>query len=127
MGNGKVKTFRDLKVWQKSHALVLEIYKLTEDLPVEEKYGLASQIKRSAASIPTNIVEGFKRKSKNEFFYFLTIADSSLEETKYHLILAKDLGFLKQNNIERIETLCDEIGKMLYGLKRSLNRKGFST
>lgn len=127
MGNEKVKTFRDLKVWQKSHSLVLEIYKLTEDLPVEEKYGLASQIKRSAVSIPSNIVEGFKRKSKKEFFYFLTIADSSLEETKYHLLLAKDLGFLRQNNIERIETLCDEIGKMLYGLKSSLNRKGFST
>lgn len=87
-----MKTFRDLKVWQTPHKLVLEIYKITKNFPKEEKFGLIPQIRRSASSIPTNIVEGFKRRSDKEYGYFLNIADSSVEESKYHLILAHDLG-----------------------------------
>ena len=77
-------TFRDIKVWEKAHKLVLEIYKITGKFPSHEKYGLTAQIRRSAASVPTNIAEGYKRKSDKDFLHFLNIADSSLEETKYH-------------------------------------------
>ena len=115
-----IKTFRDLNVWQKAHNLVLQIYKITKDFPKEEKYGLVSNFRRSAASIPTNIVEGFKRKSKKEYAYFISIADGSLEETKYHILLAKDLGYIKEEDFNNLNDMCDEIGRMLYGFHKRL-------
>lgn len=115
-----MKTFRELKVWEKSHRLTLEIYKCTRKFPSDEKFGLISQIRRAAASIPTNIVEGFKRKSTKDFLHFLNLADSSLEETKYHLILSKDLDYLSQKEFSDFEELCDEIGRMLCGLQNKL-------
>ena len=119
-----MKTFRDLRVWQKSHDMVIEIYRITGSFPDEERYGLVSQIRRSASSVPTNIVEGFKRRSRKEFAHFLNIAESSLEETKYWLILSKDLSYLKDEEVGKVEALCDEIGKMLFGLQASLSKKG---
>lgn len=121
MGAEKVTTFRDLKVWQKAHALVLEVYKTTQVFPSEEKFGLTSQLRRSAASIPTNVIEGHKRKGKKEFLYFLNLADASLEETKYHLILSSDLGYLGNEDFESLMHKCDEIGRMLHGLQKSLS------
>lgn len=115
-----IKTFRDLKVWQKAHNLVLNIYKITNDFPKEEKYGLVMQLRRSAGSIPTNIVEGFKRKSKADYAHFINMADSSLEETKYHIILAKDLGYIKEKDFNNLNNMSDEIGKMLYGFHKKL-------
>jgi four helix bundle protein len=119
-----LKTFRDLRVWQKSHDMVIEIYRITGSFPDEERYGLVSQIRRSASSVPTNIVEGFKRRSRKEFAHFLNIAESSLEETKYWLILSKDLSYIKDEEVGEVEALCDEIGKMLFGLQASLSKKG---
>jgi four helix bundle protein len=116
-----MKTFRDLKVWEKSHNLVLEIYKVAKNFPSEERFGLTSQIKRAAISIPTNIVEGFKRKGHKDFAHFLNMADASLEETKYHLILSHDLKFLDKAEFNKLNELCEEIGKMLYGLQKKLN------
>ena len=92
--------------------------------PNEEKYGLTSQIRRSAVSIPTNIVEGYKRKTRKDFLHFLNIADTSLEETKYHLILANDLKYLKGGDFNRLSTSANEIGRMLYGFqKKTYNLK----
>ena len=119
-----MKTFRDLRVWQKSHDMVIEISRITGSFPDEERYGLVSQIRRSASSVPTNIVEGFKRRSRKEFAHFLNIAESSLEETKYWLILSKDLSYIKDEEVGEVEALCDEIGKMLFGLQASLSKKG---
>jgi len=116
-----MKTFRDLKVWGKGHSLVLEIYKVTRYFPQDEKFGLSAQIRRSSVSIPTNIVEGFKRKSDKDFAHFLNIADASLEETKYHLILASDLGYITRDIFTELEGMCDEVGKMLNGLQKRLN------
>ena len=115
-----VKTFRDLVVWKKSHALVLEIYKTTQAFPKEERFGLIAQIRKSASSIQTNIVEGQKRKSTKDYLHFLNIADGSLEETKYHLILSKDLGYLNDQQYLSLNESCDEIGRMLAGLQKSL-------
>ena len=99
---------------------MLEIYKTTKDFPTEEKYGLVAQLRRSAASIPTNIAEGFKRKSKKDCAHFINMADGSLEETKYLLILAKDLGYLQTDDFDEFNRLCDEVGRMLYGFHKKL-------
>jgi four helix bundle protein len=116
----KIKTFRDLKVWQKAHQLVLDIYKATHDYPSEEKFGITAQLRKSASSIPTNIVEGYKRHGRKEFLHFLNVADASLEETKYHALLSKDLGYLKEITFNRLMADCEEIGRMLDGLQKSL-------
>ena len=116
-----MKTFRDLKVWQKAHELTLAVYKTTSNFPSEEKYGLCSQLRRAAASVPTNVVEGYRRKGGKEFLRFLNIAEGSLEETKYHLILSRDLGYLNLAEYVRLNGLCDEVGRMLRGLERSLS------
>ena len=87
------KSFEDLIVWQKAHQFVLEVYKLTEKFPKTEIYGLTSQFRRAAISIPANIAEGFKKKGKADKVRFLNIAQGSLEEGRYYLILSKDLGY----------------------------------
>ena len=97
-----------------------QIYKITNKFPSEERYGLVAQLRRSAVSIPTNIVEGFKRKSKKDYAHFINIAEGSLEETKYHIILANDLGYFKEIDFDNLNNICDEIGKMLYSLQRKL-------
>ena len=113
-------TFKNIRVWQKSHELVMEVYKITNMLPASEKYGLTAQLRRSAASIPTNIVEGYKRRTDREFSYFLSIADGSLEETKYHLLLGTDLKYIDKSSYERLIEIAEETGRMLYGLQKSL-------
>ncbi|MFA6379176.1 MAG: four helix bundle protein [Candidatus Omnitrophota bacterium] len=113
-------TFKNIQVWEKSHNLVLHIYRITAQFPYSEKYGLTSQIRRSSASIPTNIVEGYKRKSVKEFSHFLNIAESSLEETKYHLLLACDLKYLDAKSYDDLVMLADEIGRMIFGFKKTL-------
>ena len=120
----KAKRFEDLEVWKKSHELVLKIYHITKDYPSEEKFGLVSQMRRSAVSIPANIAEGFKKRSLKDKSNFYIIAQGSVEELKYYLILSKDLGYRKDTSElnESIET----IGKMLYGLIRSIQKSGDS-
>jgi len=119
-------TFRNIKVWQKAHELVLEIYRQTKLFPYSERYGLTSQLRRSAASIATNIVEGYKRKSDKAFYNYLNMADGSLEETKYHLLLAHDLKYLKETEYNKLANIADEIGKMLYGFQRKLRNEAIS-
>ena len=118
----KTKTFKDLIVWQKAHTMVLEIYKHTNSFPQEEKYGLVSQIRRSAVSVSTNIVEGYKRSSRKDYIHFLTISASSLEETKYLLLLSKDLHFLEDDVYRHLFSLSDEIGKLLFSVKKGLTQ-----
>jgi len=113
-------TFKEIKVRQKAHLLVLEIYKISESFPHSERYSLTSQLRQSSASVPTNIVEGYKRRSDKDFAHFLNLADSSLEETKYHLFLAQDLGYLDKISYARLSVLSDEIGRMLYGFRNKL-------
>ena len=116
----KIETFRDLLAWQKAHALVLEVYKVTKQFPSEEKFVLVPQIRRSASSVPTNIVEGYKKRGQKEFLRFLNMSDGSLEETKYHLILGHDLGYIKSTEYNRLIQMCNEVGRLLSGLQRSL-------
>lgn len=105
----KSKTFEDLIVWQKSHQLVLAIYKTSSNFPKEEVYSLTSQIKRAAMSVPANIAEGFGRKGLRDKLRFYNIARASLHEVKYFLILAKDLNyadtFLLQEKLIEIDKI----------------------
>ena len=117
-----MKTFKELKVWQKSHELVLEVYKITKCYPSEEKFGLISQLRRSSSSIPMNLAEGFKRRSRKDFAHFVNLAESSLEETKYTLFLSYELTYLDKNKFEELNKICDEIGRMLGGWIRSVER-----
>ena len=87
------KTFQDLLVWRKAHEFVLAVYRLTSSFPKTETYGLAQQIRRAAVSIPANIAEGFKRRRKTDKARFMNIAEGSLEESRYYLILTQDLGY----------------------------------
>ena len=114
--------FEDLKVWQKSHDLVLGIYKATKDFPSHEKYRLTDQVCRSASSVAANIVEGNSRKHPKEFLQFINTAYASLEETKYHLLLARDLGYLKPKDYEGLIDKATEINKMLNSLRKYLTR-----
>ena len=97
-------------MWQKAHEFVLSIYRFTDDFPEKEKYGLTAQFRRAAISIPSNIAEGFKKKSKPDKARFMNIAQASLEECRYYLILAKDLGYA--NNINCLPKL-EEVSKLL--------------
>ncbi len=118
----KSKTFTDLIVWEKSHELVLRIYKLSSTFPKSEQFALTSQLRRAVVSIPANIVEGFiKRGIKDKVRYF-NISQGSLEEVKYYLILSKDLGYIKS-----IETkpLIDEVGKLLNSYIKSTLASNF--
>jgi len=109
----KISTFQDLKVWQKSHQLTLQIYKITEKFPKIEIYGLANQIRRAAVSVASNIVEGFERRGTKDGLHFYNIADGSLEEVKYQLLLAKDLDYINGESYEEVVNLAEEVSKML--------------
>ena len=108
----KAKSFKDLIVWQKSYRLVLEIYKLTEQFPKTEIYGLAQQIRRAAVSIPSNISEGYGRRFQKEYRQFLSIAYGSLCELETQYLLSVDLNYMKADNAA--EGLMREVGAMLY-------------
>lgn len=110
-------TFKDLVVWQKAHALVLKIYKESSVFPSEERYGLTSQIRRAAVSIAANIAEGFRKRSKKEKVYFYQVSQTSMEEVRYYILLANDLAYWKQMELE--EEL-DDVGRLLEGLIKSI-------
>ncbi|MEB2334304.1 MAG: four helix bundle protein [Anaerolineaceae bacterium] len=115
-----MKDFRQLKVWEKSHLLVLAIYKETKGFPKEELYGLTSQIRRSSMSIPTNIAEGCGKFTDADFARFLQIAMGSASETEYQLILARDLEFLSAENYGKLHNDVEEVKRMLASLLKTL-------
>ena len=115
---GKAERFEQLEVWKKAHELVLKIYKITKDFPSEEKFGLVSQMRRAAVSIPANIAEGFKKYGLKDKRNFYNIAQGSLEELRYYLILSKELGYCE--NTDEFHELIENIGKMLYRLIKSI-------
>ena len=115
-----MESFTQLEVWQRAHELVLEIYRVTERFQNSERFRLVDQLCRSVASIPANIAEGKGRNTLKEYIQFLYNARGSLEETKYHLLLAKDLSYLNDIDYKDLKSRCDQVGKMLNGLINSL-------
>ena len=117
------KTFKDLIVWQKSHNLVLEIYKITKNFPPEEKFGLVSDMRRAARSVPTNIVEGFGRHGYKDAMNFFNRSDASLEELKYQTLLSLDLTFINDMEYKKFMESEEEVGRLLDGWQKSYRPK----
>jgi four helix bundle protein len=116
--NGKAQSYRDLLVWQKGMSLAKEIYKLTTYFPPEEKFGLISQMRRAAVSIPSNIAEGQARHTTGEFVLFISHAEGSLAELDTQLVLAVELGFLKTVQAAPCASSIEELRRILNGLRR---------
>jgi four helix bundle protein len=117
----KIQRHEDLVVWQKSMDLVIESYRLAQRLPVSEQYGLASQIRRAAVSVPANIAEGFGRWHKKEFLRFLLVANGSLKELETHLEIGRRLNFFEKVELAGALKLADEVGRMITSLRGKLN------
>ena len=111
------KTFRDLLVWRKAHAFALGIYQFTATFPRHETYGLCSQMRRVAVSIPANIAEGFRKRGKPDKARFMNVAEGSIEESRYYLILAQDLGY---GSTESLTNLLEEVSKLLNSYARAI-------
>lgn len=108
-----VRDFRELKVWEKAHHLTLALYKVTQHFPKEELYGLTSQIRRAASSIPANIAEGCGKGSDNELARYMQIAMGSASELEYHILLSKDLEYIEQKTYQDLVVRVIEVKKML--------------
>lgn len=119
--NKKMRNYKNYTVWQKSHQLVLEIYKITHNFPKEELFALTSQMKRSSSSIPTNIAEGCGRSSDKDFCRFLYISYGSANELEYQIILSIDLQFIAFEKGQFLLSQIEEVKKMLNALITKLN------
>ena len=115
-----MRDFRKYEAWQLSHKLVLEIYLLTKDFPVEEKFGLTSQIRRSSSSIPTNFAEGSSKISEKDFTRFIDIALGSATEVDYQLELSKDLKYISEEKFLTLNNKIISIKKMLFALRQKI-------
>ena len=118
-----MRDFRNLQVWEKSHSLTLNVYKATASFPKDELYGLISQIRRSSASIPTNIAEGCGRSGDAELARFMTISMGSASELEYQLLLAHDLNYLNQDTYTNLHEKVTEVKRMLSGFIKTLKKK----
>ena len=119
----KLKSYKELKVWQRSYQLCLEIYKITKGFPDEEKYGLTSQLRRAAVSVPSNISEGYGRKTTPEYIQFLYIAYGSVCEIETQILLSGDLGYIANGRLDMLKEGIREVERMLKALIRSLENK----
>jgi four helix bundle protein len=117
-----VKDFRRLQVWRKAHELVLEVYQATRSFPVEECYGLTAQVRRASASVPANLAEACGRRTDREFGRYLQIGMGSAVELEYHLLLARDLGYLNQACYEGLQSRTQEVQRMLGSLIRKVEQ-----
>ncbi|MEK6678105.1 MAG: four helix bundle protein [Nitrospirota bacterium] len=115
-----MKSYKELTVYQKAYELSLRVYKTTEKFPAEEKFGLISQMRRAAVSIPCNIAEGYRRRSRKEYIQFLHIALGSCSELETLISLSKDLKIIADGNYYDLQLLQEEVSKMLYKLINSL-------
>jgi len=119
-----MQRYADLKVWQRSHALALEVYRCTEGFPDKERFGLTSQLRRAVVSAPANIAEGSRRQGAQDYARFLNIAEGSLAETSYLLLLSRDLGYLDPKSAERLSDEIEEISRMLHALRTKVEGRG---
>jgi four helix bundle protein len=116
------RSFEDLIVWQKAHAWVLSIYRLSESFPAKETYSLTSQLRRAAMSVPANIAEGFKKRGTRDKLRFFNIAQGSLEESRYFLILVRDLGYA---DVSDSMNQLAEVSRLLESYHRTILNSGF--
>lgn len=120
---GKTHSFKDLIVWQKAHQLVVAIYKATKLFPKEEVFSLTNQLRRAAASIAANICEGYKKKTIPNQLNFINIAEGSLEEVKYYIILSKDLQYINEKDYEQLTNTAEEVGRLINGYEKAISKR----
>lgn len=113
-----LERFEQLDVWPAAHSLVLDVYRTTPNFPSDQRFGLVSQMQRAAVSVPANIAEGFKRRSRADKAHFYNIAQGSLEELRYYFILCRDLGY--KLDYDSLAAQADRVGRMLNGLIKSM-------
>ena len=118
-----MNNYEQLEVFQKSHALVLEIYNITDSFPSHEKFRIVDQMIRSAYSVPSNIVEGNSKNTTKEYLNFLYISRGSIHELKYFLLLSRDLSYISDKVYQKLLSERDAVGKMLNAMINSLKRK----
>ncbi|MGD9921066.1 MAG: four helix bundle protein [Pseudorhodoplanes sp.] len=118
-----ISSYRDLKVWQEAMTLAEQTYCLTSRFPKDEVYGMTSQIRRSAVSIAANIAEGHGRENSGSFIQFLRIAQGSVKELETHLLLSERVGLAKSDDVAPLRQRCDELGRMMRSLIRSIQRR----
>lgn len=118
-----VRSYRDLQVWKKGMELVEAVYVVTQRFPGSELYGLTTQMRRAAISVPSNIAEGHSRSSTKEFLRYLSIALGSLAELETQLMLGRNLGYVSAEQLDPLLKQSEELGKMIRGLQKSLNRR----
>ena len=123
MASSEIRSYQDLRVWQEGMEIASACYQVTRTFPKEEMYGMISQIRRAAVSIPANIAEGYGREYRGEYIQFLRIAQGSLKELETHLLLAVRVGLTTDEAVRPIMTLCESLGRMLRSLIRSLQDK----
>ncbi len=112
--------FKELIVWQKSHQLVLMVYKISSKFPKEELFALTNQLKRASVSIPANIAEGFQKKTYPHRAQYISHSEGSLNEVIYYVLLAKDLSFISENDFTELNNICIEVGKLLTAYQKTI-------
>jgi four helix bundle protein len=117
-----MRDFKELKVWEKAHRCVLDVYRHTHDFPAKEQFGLTAHLRKSATSVPSNIAEGCGRGGEKELAQFLRIAGGSASETEYQLLLARDLGYLEDGLHQQLDTQINEVKRMLNSFVQRLSR-----
>jgi len=118
--------FQNIVAWQRAHEFVLLVYRTTKSFPDYEKFGLCSQFQRAAVSIPANIAEGYKKLSRVDKLRFFNIAQGSLEECRYYIILSKDLGYIDENDSQLLTAAIEESSKTLNGYCKGVIDNNFS-
>ena len=118
----KINSYQDLQVWQKAVDLCVEVYRLVKLLPKEEMYSLSDQMRRAVVSIPSNIAEGYTRKSTNEYLNFLSIANGSRTELETQLLICERINYLSEADTEKAFVLIDEIGAIIYHIMTKLRK-----
>jgi four helix bundle protein len=117
-----LKNYKELKVWQKAYQLCIEVYRVTKTFPKEEVYGLTSQIRRAAVSVPSNIAEGYGRRTAGEYIQALYVAYGSNCELETQILLSGDLGFVRSENLDRLKNGLGDVERLLKALIRSLEK-----
>jgi len=119
----KTHSFKDLIVWQKAHQLVIAIYKTTKLFPKEEVFSLTNQVRRATVSIAANICEGYKKKTIPNQLNYINIAEGSLEEVKYYIILSKDLQYINEQDYEQLTNSAEEVGRLINGYEKAISKR----
>ena len=120
------KSFKEIMAWQKAHAFVIKIYKTTKTFPDWERYGLSSQFQRAAVSITANIAEGYKRLGTADKLHFMNIAQGSLEECRYYILLAKDVGYINHHTHDVLNNDIEEVSKLLNGYCKGITNHHYT-